>query len=1274
MHTVTSGYRAGSRSLEGIVQTSQELERFVSRYAVALSDDENAHWTTVDGTLCHIDISGFTSLSERLAARGRVGAEELTEVLDTVFGSMLGLVRERGGALLKFGGDALLLLFEGEDHAVEAAGAAVEMRRSLRAASKIPTSVGRLSLKMSIGLHSGDVHLFRASGTHTELIVAGSAASTVTEMEETAAAGEIVVSDTTKALLPADSAVQHKSNGWLLRWRTAKTGAPGASEHTFEVDVGSLVPTALRSHLTDRRLDSEHRLATVAFIEFVGVDELLDDQGPDRTSCALDSLIAAVTAIADEEEITFLGTDVDRNAGKIILVSGVPITMVDESGRVLRAVRQIADIETSFGLKIGVNRGHVFSGEIGTDNRSTYTVMGDTVNLAARLMAAAPEGSIFSTVPLLDESLTLFDTQPLEPLQVKGKAEPVIALAVLRETGPRASQVVGILPFLGRDQEQSTIAAAITDMYSGNGEAIAVSGPIGIGKSRLLEEVLKGEPAPILDVRAEPYGTTNPYLPFRDPIRRLLGIAQGSNEEMQDRLVDALEKRAPSLVPFAPLIGDIAHVDIVPTDTTRAIDPQYRQSRVADITVELLESLHDGPLIVVAEDTHWADAASLALVERLIREADQHPWLIITTDRHSPESADEFEITLDPLDASTVESLVYAATEASPLRPDSVNAIVERAGGNPLFVQELVKAVRETGDIESLPTSLDGVVGSQIDALEPLARRVLRYLSVLGRSFRTSVAQGLIATQGVELNAATRATLSGFLDDDGSDRLQFRHALVRDVAYEGLSYRRRRQLHLEAGQLVLDRADGEENAVIDVLALHFFLGGDQERAWRYCRIAGHHDMEAFANIEAATQFRRAIEAGRKLESVSDEGLRDVWIKLGDVLERTDQFGASLDAYGHASRLSGATPVVKAQVLLRRVRAKERSGAFSAALSDATRARRLCEGLDVDEAIHVVVRALVLQALIRQAQQKPRQAIRAAETAVAAATAAGDEVSIAKAWKVMDYAHVMLGQLDLATNSLNSLRVFEAVGDLREVGTVSTNLGAFAYWNGDWSQAIEHYEHGRDVSEKVGSMVDAAIAAANIGEVLLNQGRYEEALEPLQSARRIYQASGFGQDIGWVDLLIGRMYGMKGELAESERVLRESIEHLENFGLEGDILEARIHRADAICRSGSPEIGLELLAEAENSAPPEYADHYRLLLLRIRGSILDSAGRTDKAIECLEEAVALASERGDSYEHSLLVFTLARVANDRVDARAREDAEAVFRQLGVLRVPGISFSV
>jgi class 3 adenylate cyclase len=182
----------------------QTLQRYVPRVAVEW-DVSAQSWRELDGTLVFVDISGFTALSERLATHGRIGAEELTEVLGRVFGSMLDLAHARGGALLKFGGDALLILFIGTHHATGACAAAVEMRRELRRAAKWRTSVGTLGLKMSAGIHSGTIHLFRVGRSHTELIVAGPGATTTTEMEKAAEAGEIVVSSATRELLPAGS-------------------------------------------------------------------------------------------------------------------------------------------------------------------------------------------------------------------------------------------------------------------------------------------------------------------------------------------------------------------------------------------------------------------------------------------------------------------------------------------------------------------------------------------------------------------------------------------------------------------------------------------------------------------------------------------------------------------------------------------------------------------------------------------------------------------------------------------------------------------------------------------------------------------------------------------------------------------------------------------------------------------------------------------------------------------------------------------------------------
>ena len=1252
---------------------SDKLQRFVARHALTWADEPA--WKTVAGTLCLVDISGFTRLSERLAASGRVGAEELTEVLNRVFGAMLDIARLRRGELLKFGGDALLLLFEGEDHAMQAASAAVEMRAALGKAVEVPTSVGRMALRMSVGVHSGRVHLFKARGTHIELIVAGPSASMVAEIEGTASAGEIVISAATRDLLPEGSATSPKGGGWLLRWRKARVEPCGAAKpiQVESTAISQNIPTALRSHLSSKRLDSEHRLAAVAFVEIVGVDDLLAQTDPDVVCGALNELVDSVTAIVDEEGVTFLATDVEANGGKIILVSGVPTTQIDECGRILRAARRIADLDSPFGLKIGVNRGHVFAGEIGTDHRSTFTVMGDTVNLAARLMAAAPQESIYATPDLLEESLTVFESKELDPISVKGKEKPVRVSVVGEEVGSRGRDSAELLPFTGRDAELTTVLACLERIKQGHGGAVSVTGPTGIGKTRLVDEALEevGTDVYVMEVRAEPYGAASPYRPFRDEVRRILSVERGTNEEMSDSLISTLTEYAPAFVPYAPLIGDVAHIVVPDTSETENIDAQFRQARVADIVVDLMHAWTDEPFVIVAEDVHWADPASVSLLERLAREADARSWVVIMTSRDEIETDASTRIELEPLDPEATSELIYAATESSPLRRDQVAAIALRSGGNPLFTQELLKVVEDTGDASSLPTSLDGVVGSQIDALEPNARRALRYVSILGRSFRIEVARELIATQGVELTDAVRATLNDFLDDDGSDRLRFHHALVRDVAYEGLPYRRRRDLHIRAGHLIKKGARGAEEGVLDVLSLHFFLGGDREQAWTYSRRAGLRNMGAYANVEAETEFTRAIDAARRLESVDRDDLRDVWIDLGDVRERSGKFSESLDAYRHATRLTGDDPVVRAEVLLRRARAKERSGAYSSALSEATRARRLCEGLDSDDAMRTVAKALRLTAMIRQAQQRPRLAIAAAQKAAEAAEAAGDRIALAGAWKVMDYAYVMLGRLDLAVNSVRSLEIFQEYGDLLDVASVSVNLGALRYWNGEWAEALDYYERGREAAMETGNMLEAAGAAANIGEVLVNQGRYRDAEDPLRAARREYSASGFTEGVGFVDLLIGRMYGIDGRIIESIDWLERAIEELTALDLRGSILEAEIHLADARCRAGSPSSGLDLLKSAESSAPPDHMDYYRPLMLRTRGSILDSAGRTEEAVVALSDGMAVSRERGDEFEYGLTVLTLARVAEEQVDPAVVDEARRTLHSLGVVSAPGIS---
>ncbi|MDX1449809.1 MAG: adenylate/guanylate cyclase domain-containing protein, partial [Acidimicrobiia bacterium] len=585
------------------------LERFVPRVASEwdLEAKGRLH-REIDGTLCFVDISGFTKLSEKLARRGRIGAEELTDVLDRVFGEMLRLAYDRGGSLLKFGGDALLLMFEGDDHPLQGVSAAIEMRAALRQATKIPTSVGRIALRMSVGLHTGPIDLYRVGDSHREVIITGDVATTTTDMEAAADANEILISPDLARALPHDAAGEPKGPGVLLRWRKAPVAAVGP-HHRAAVGadvIEGCLPTVLRQNLIGGIAEPEHRVATVGFVKFKGIGQAMADGGPDHVADNLDELVRSVQQAVDSEGVTFLASDIDADGGKIILTTGAPVTQEDDEGRMLRAVRQIADAGTALPLRIGVNRGHVFAGEIGTPFRSTYTVMGDTVNLAARLMAAAPAGGVYVAPTVLDRSRTLFDATPLEPFRVKGKAEPVQAYAIGPERGMRTAEVGHGLPFRGRDGERERIRQAVGEIGSGS-RSMTVVGETGMGKSRLVEEALRDVEASVFRIQGEATGADNPYWATRDPVRSLLGIARRSQEEMAAQLRQEVEQRAPALLPLLPLLGDVTHIDIEETPETAAIDPRFRPDRTADAFAQLLRSIFDGPLVVVAEDRHWLD-------------------------------------------------------------------------------------------------------------------------------------------------------------------------------------------------------------------------------------------------------------------------------------------------------------------------------------------------------------------------------------------------------------------------------------------------------------------------------------------------------------------------------------------------------------------------------------------------------------------------------------------------------------------------------------------
>ncbi len=919
-----------------------ELRRYVPGTALSwpgpdLLDEAGLH-RHVDGTLVFVDVSGFTALSERLAQRGKVGAEQLTDVLNAVFGTMLGLAGARGGSLLKFGGDALFLLFTGDNHAAQASAAAVEMRSALAATAKTPGPAGRLRLRMSVGVHTGEVDLFLVGSSHRELVIVGPATTAVAEMEAAASAGQILIGPSTAAALPPGAVGDPLGPGYLLRWRRPHTALPEPHRRPAEgIDVARFVPTALRELLAAGDPESEHRTVGVSFIRYTGIDALLDEHGHQATADALHTLVSASQESADAEGVTFLATDLAEDGGKVILVGGFPTTAEDDQGRLLRATRAIVQrsVEESWPIAVrgGLNRGHVFAGAIGSAERATVTVMGDTVNLAARVMARADAGTVLATPATLDNAQTLFATEPVEPFMVKGKSRPVTAYVVGTEAGTRPPRTLGSLPFLGRDAELRVMAEAIEGLAQANrgrhhdlrgdrdredslvtrGPGGARPGSIGPRPSRA---VRRGHPVPTTagsDTAASRFG-------------------QSSADELPRWLAETVPLLAPDLEPWLPLIGDVLAIP-ARSPATKDLDPKFRPDRTADALIRLIGVLAGGPMMLTLDDAHHADEATAALMTRFEREVQTRPWLILADSTRGQHRLPAHDRIVHPARTARFAVGRHPGDRghrrcSAPSRPDRSSGRQGRR--KPALPRKTLLALREHGDVDALPSSLEGMVAAQIDALSPLARGLVRRASVLGRSFRVGVLKDLFTDEEVALDNATEKELADVLEPgrQGATTLQARRC------YE--TPRTRGCLFGAGGSCTCSppsrHADGRspsQRSTRTTWRCTTGWAGTTQNAWHWALFA-----ESRPPRPTRTPPQRLSSSGLSLlragwATFPRGDLRRTYEALGTADERAGKFEEAIAAFREAYRLCDVD-TCRVELLLRRARAHERAGAYRSA--------------------------------------------------------------------------------------------------------------------------------------------------------------------------------------------------------------------------------------------------------------------------------------------------------------------------------------------------------
>jgi class 3 adenylate cyclase/tetratricopeptide (TPR) repeat protein len=1260
-------------SPEGPVSTAY-VPRLLPAWAAAEAGP--AH-RVVNGSLLMFDISGFTQLTERLARRGREGAEELSNLLDAVFSQLLTDAEDEGADLLKWGGDALLLLFDGPDHGCRAARAALRMHQALGQVGRASTSIGRVKLRASAGVESGSVHLVLAGNpaVHRQLVVVGPAATGVTRLEHAAGTGEVLVGDATAADLGPGLVRPHGDLGHLLAGVPRPPHPPreAESEPIPAVDQ-QLLPPQLRAYLSQPSREPEHRTVAVAFIRFDGTDSVLVEDGAAMLTAAVDEALRNVQEATAAHGVSFLDTDVDVDGGKILLVGGAPSSAGDDTDRLLTAVYEAMDRAGRLALRAGISHGRVFTGDTGSPTRRTYSVRGDAVNLAARLAAHAESGSILMATDVLEHTRRSYAVNDAPMASLKGKSRPVPVVTLSHPLEPRRQQNAED-PLVGRAVELATLRGAIEQLINGSGGLVEVIGEPGVGKTRLVDEaVAQTHGVTVLRCDCDRTGAGTPYT----PVRRLLHQVLGTSSAMAPDLVaqclrDCVATMAPDLAPWASLLGVVLDVTLADSPAVAELEELHRAERVPELVADLMERMVPIPAMLVVEDAHLADPASEVVLTAIARRTQRHPWLLLVTRDNHPSgwtSTDARRIELGPLDMGSSRELAQMATPERPLPPAVAEALAARAGGHPLLLRELARAVARGEDPDELPSTVEELAATQIDRLQPAQRSLLRRAAVLGDEFDDDLFLRMVGDVAPQQSLPDLlAELQGLIVAE-DHQLRFRHPILREVAYAGLPYQRRRQFHAQAAE-VLEGTASLADRRPEILALHYFVAGRYDRAMEHGWRAGERAMARHAPAAAADAYRRAAQAARLSPSVSPSERSFYLEALADAEFLAGRSREAAGAYLEALRGVHEQPLREAHLALKLTRVEQRRGHHKNALRRVSLGLRALGAAAGPEASAARARLEARYAVGKVSQGRYADARRWAERALREAEAANELDAEAQAHLVLHTANFLSAGHEGEQHGIAALRIFEQLGDLVGQAHALNNLGHHRLYSGQWPESLPMFTRAAESFRRLGDATNAANADYNRADVLVRQGRYADALPLLQETLRVAMAVGDEELVALVRREQGRARSRAGDVEAGLKLLDQARAQLATLGEPQEVVDTDIASAEAQLLAGRPEQALMIIDRALVTASSLRVATLLPVARRVQAAALLATGAVAEARLALDDGLQHSSSRDVAHEQGFLLAVAARIARAMGDAdadRLEDDARAALQSLGVVRVP------
>lgn len=1275
----------------------------------------------VRGAALFADISGFTPLTAALAQElGRQrGAEKVLDYINPIYEAVISELERYRGSVIGFAGDSITCWLDGDDGR-RAVACALRMQEIMAQNGVITTPGGaQVILSVKIAVAFGHARRFLAGDPrlHNFDALAGATLERMAAAEHHAEKGEVVVSKEVADAL-GDALV-------ISEWRyeketqrpfavVSKLSAPVALDPWPPLPADALSAEQIRAWIDEPvycRLMSgasylaELRPATSIFVRFSGIDY----DGDDDAGKKLDAYIRWVQTVLASYEGFMLQLTIGDKGSNLLAVFGAPVAHDDDEARAVAAALDLRTPppELSFLAppQIGVSQGLVWAGACGGRVRCIYTVMGDEVNMAARLMGKAAPGQVMVNQHVADATARRYRYTSLGKIQVKGKAEP---LPVSEAVGRQAQQAAALFasPLVGRESFLEELHRHLDAAQSGQGHVVRLEGVAGVGKSHLAavfaeQAVDKGWRVAAGACQSVTQGMA--YAPWRQLLAALLGLGQAPPAEQIEQASAALTQVNPEWKARLPLLGDVLGLPVSDNETTAGLEPRLRQQAMFALVAEIIQAwARRQPLLLMIEDVHWLDEASAALATSVARAIGHAPAVLQVVHR-PPLQADQpilpdlnhlayhHHLQLGDLSREGIAALVSNRLKG-PLAPLLVALVYAQAQGNPFFTEELIDALREASYIQpdqdgtwalseaalnalvdgncvvkvdgvwqmvdnpllsavklDIPDSVHGAVLARMDRLPETHKLTLKVASVIGRTF------GLTLLQAAHPRRPAVATLQQEIEEMGQRdfvRLEtpapepiylFKHNITQEVAYSTLLFAQRQELHVKVARWH-ERAYGDD-APLDQLTLESPLA-------LYYPILVHHWHNAENNE------RERVYAGLAGEQAGLKFANESAIRyFGRALNLTPQDALEARYKLHLGR-QGATDILGQ----REPQAKDLAV--------------LVEIADTLGDPHKSAVARFHQARYSHLIHDYPAALAALEQTIALAKQANDVATQVTAfqtwgWVLQSQGHYQAA-LDKLEKALSLARttgsVLEEARSLGNIGIIYLRQASYPTAQSNLSQALKLYDAIDNQVGKIDCLNWLGAACYELGDYAAAQANYEQALALCRAIGWRHREAAISNNLGNIQFDLGDYRAAQACFERVQQICQEIGLRLVE-GMSWDMLGLIYHiQGEHEMARQYVRHGLAIKRDINDRRNEAYSLNYL-------GFVLLGSGEWNAAQEAYRQACDLRRELG---ENALAIDSLAGLAQAALaqgdTGRAVAYVDQILDWIAARGVAGIEYPV